>query len=599
MCIKTSKRIAASGHPGRFLTGPFGSGAFLLALVCGCASYHPQWTPENTRPPSVIPEALENTATVPEPDAARPAAGSPEGEPAVGDASGAAPLTLDTALRTAFLRNRELEVREYSPEIIRQAIAEARAAFDPTVSITGEYSDQDRPSMSVGAGSISGMSSAAGTSGNTVIQELDDIREFLEAAETIREIVNGPDIEVSTTEGFGTSVELAQPLPTGTTLSLTGNYQRTALLGYDTDYTGTWNIALTQALLRGFGTNVNLVGLRKARNNAAIGDLAFRDYALTLAEGVETSYWDLALAQETLRIRQFALQLADEQLALNEAYIEVGKLPRSDRVSAEAEVASQKAALISAQADLHNSAIDLWRLMNPESQAPADLSLTSLPLPGIEDVSWSLDTSLALASQFRPDLAQARLSLANSDLEVVRTKNGLLPRLDLSASYGRSSEGVTSREASKYLDDSSYDDFEVGLDFEMSLTNRAERAANRRAKFQLKQAEAAIFNLEQAIESEIRQAGVEVERQWERIMATQEEVRSREEEFRIEQDQFRLGQSTNLDVLQVQESLVNAKVDEVNARVGYIKALTALYHTEGTLLDRRGVDLAAFGEEEK
>lgn len=597
MCIKTSKRIAPSGHPGRFLTGPIGSGALLLALVCGCVSYHPQWTPENTRPPSVIPEALANTATVPEPDAARPAAGSPEGAPADGDASGAAPLTLDTALRTAFLRNRELEVREYSPEIIRQAIAEARAAFDPTVSLTGEYSDQDRPSMSAGAGSISGMSSAAGTSDNTVIQELDDIREFLEAAETIREIVNGPDIEVSTTEGFGTSVELAQPLPTGTTLSLTGNYQRTALLGSDTDYTGTWNIALTQALLRGFGTNVNLVGMRKARNNAAIGDLAFRDYALTLAEGVETSYWDLALAQETLRIRQFALQLADEQLALNEAYIEVGKLPRSDRVSAEAEVASQKAALISAQADLHNSAIDLWRLMNPESQAPADLSLTSLPLPGIEDVSWSLDTSLALASQFRPDLAQARLDVENGTLDVVETRNGLLPRLDAFVSYGTYSAGSTPGAWNDHLYEDTYDQVSVGLNFNMTLGNRAEKARHRSALYARDQAAAAVRNLEQLVETDIRKALVELDRQREQITASQQEVAMREEELAVETEQFRLGRSTNLDVMQVRRDYIQARVDEVAARVHYLQALTTLFAREGTLLTRRGVALQI--EEEK
>lgn len=592
MYIRIPKRTASCGHPGRCLAGPLVSGALLLALVCGCVSYHPQWTPENTRPPSVIPEALENTATLPEPDAAMPVAGPSNGAPE------AAPLTLDTALRTAFLRNRELELREYSPEIIRQAIAEARAAFDPTLSITGEYSDQNRPSMSAGAGNTSGVSSVAGTSDNAAIQQLGDIREFLEAAEAMREIIQGPDTEVSSTEGFGASVELVQPLPTGTTLSLTGNYQRTAMLGADTDYTGTWNIALTQALLRGFGAPVNLASLRKARNNAAIGDLAFRDYALTLAEEVETSYWDLVLAQETLRIRQFALQLANEQLALNEAHIEVGKLPRSDRVSAEAEVASQKAALISAQADLQNSAIDLWRLMNPESQAPADLNLTSLPLLGIEDVSWSLDTSLALASRFRPDLAQARLDIENGTLGVVETKNGLLPRLDAFVSYGAYSTGTTPGAWNDHLYENTYDQVSVGLNFNVALGNRAEKARRRSALYTRDQAEAAVRNLEQLVETDIRKALVELDRQREQITASQQEVVMREEELAVTTEQFRLGRSTNLDVMQVRRDYIQARVNEVAARVHYLQALTALFAREGTLLTRRGVALQIEEERE-
>ena len=89
-----------------------------------------------------------------------------------------------------------------------------------------------------------------------------------------------------------------------------------------------------------------------------------------------------------------------------------------------------------------------------------------------------------------------------------------------------------------------------------------------------------------------------LERQWQRIQATEKEVASREEELRVEQDQFRVGRSTNLDVLQVQQGLIQAKVDEVTARVGYIQAITALYRTEGTLLERRGVSVETTQEEE-
>ncbi|HEO70075.1 MAG TPA: TolC family protein, partial [Candidatus Hydrogenedentes bacterium] len=191
----------------------------------------------------------------------------------------------------------------------------------------------------------------------------------------------------------------------------------------------------------------------------------------------------------------------------------------------------------------------------------------------------------------RPDLAQARLNLANRDLDVVRTKNGLLPALDAFASYGRQSEGTGRGDWARDWDDATYDRFQLGLSFDIAPGLRAERARFERARLRQDQTEAALRNLEQLIETEVRKTAVEVERQWESIEAARQEVLRREEELRIETDQFRLGRSTNLDVLQVQRNFVQARVAEATARVRSMEAVAALYRTEGTLLPRRGISL--------
>ena len=54
-----------------------------------------------------------------------------------------------------------------------------------------------------------------------------------------------------------------------------------------------------------------------------------------------------------------------------------------------------------------------------------------------------------------------------------------------------------------------------------------------------------------------------------------------------------MGAASNIDVLLVQSALIQAQLDEVTARIRYIQALTNLYYSEGTLLDRRGVEIDA------
>ena len=192
---------------------------------------------------------------------------------------------------------------------------------------------------------------------------------------------------------------------------------------------------------------------------------------------------------------------------------------------------------------------------------------------------------------YRPELAQVRLDLANADLDVTAAKNGLLPRLDLVGSYGRANAGGSRGDAFDIFGGSDSKAYAVGLEFDMPVMRRAEKARYRRSKLGQTQGERVISDTEQGVEAETRQAVVEVQRQWARIAPTLEAVRAREKELETAQARFTSGRSTALEVLIVQRDLIQAQLEEVSARVGYLQALTSLFAAEGTLLERRGIHL--------
>jgi len=196
-----------------------------------------------------------------------------------------------------------------------------------------------------------------------------------------------------------------------------------------------------------------------------------------------------------------------------------------------------------------------------------------------------------LAKQYRPELAQARLELATLELDVARARNEALPRLDVVASYGRISEGGTSGDITRHLDDDSYENYRIGVEFQTPILYRAERARLKRAKLYQGQGVRSVAEVEQALAAEARQAAIEVDKQWRRIQSTQKALVSRTEQLRVEKGRNESGRTTNLDYLRVQRDLIQAQVDEVTARIKYIQALTTLYAAEGTLLDRRGISL--------
>ncbi len=510
-------------------------GIITLMLSLFSCAYKQRWTPEMVAPPSSLSAALEKAnQSIAEENADLKTNQESEMQ-----------LSRDGAILTALARNRSLAVERFSPDISQTYVPEALAKFDPTIFSTTSFGKSSQ---------ISTMSE-----------------------------------DPSVTRNFQSNIEISEHLPTGTEVFLSGGFSKSRTDSSDAQYQGSWSVGINQALLRGAGTKVNLIELKRAKNSVAISQHALRDSVINLVQQVEDAYWNLVLANETLKIRQSAVKLAEEQLTLNKDFIDVGKLSKDNLISAQAEVASRKADLVDAEADVKAQNIELIQLLNPEEESQWSIIFIPKDLPEIEKVDLEPDLSTKLSKLYRPDLAQARLDLANNDLEVIQTKNGLLPKLDAFANYGRTSIGNSYGGATEYLDDNEAGSYEVGINFEMAPFNRAERAAHRRALFQQKQAEAAVYNLEQQIETEVRKAVIEAQRQWERIPATLEELKSREEESEVEQSRFKVGKSTTLDVLQVQQDFIQAQLDEVSARINYIKSLTALYQSEGTLLDRRGV----------
>ncbi len=523
---------------------------FLPVSLISCA-HTPRWTPQTVAPPQSLESALEM--------AARPVAGEIAGPP-IKD-SGVAPaaqptslaLTRDGAILTALGRNRSLAVAQFEPRVAATYVPDARAAFDPNLLATVSYGRDVHPSSQ--------------TSLTPVVNE---------------------DRDRVVSREFQSDLSVSEFLPTGTEVFLSGGFSRSRSSS-DWDYEGSWSVGVNQSLLRGLGPDANLVSLRQARNNEAKSRHELRSFVLDLVYQVENAYWELVLATETLKIREFSVQLAKDQLGLNQDLIVVGKLSADAIVSAEAELASRKADLVDARANVKGRTIDLIRLLNPEGQSQWKLTFTALDPPETERVDLRPEISAGLAALYRPELAQSRLDLANRDLEVLRTRNGLLPKLDAFASYGRLSSGASGSDASSHLDDPMFDYYQVGLSLDVSPLNRGERASHRRARFEQGQAEAAIENLEQIIEAQVRRAVIEVEKQWERIAATKQAVKSRQEELKVEESRFMVGKSTNLDVSQVHRDLIQAQLDEVTARARYIQAITSLYLAEGTLLSRRRV----------
>jgi len=198
-----------------------------------------------------------------------------------------------------------------------------------------------------------------------------------------------------------------------------------------------------------------------------------------------------------------------------------------------------------------------------------------------------VDAHVAVALRQRPDLNQARLRLEQGELDVVRTRNGLLPDLDLFIRLGgtRYADSFSTKRA----DEGKERETAVGVDLSYDLGHRGERAAHTRSLLSREQLREALVNMEELVQVDVRSAYLEVGRAAEQVTATEATRKLQEESLRSEQEKFRVGRSTTLLVSQAWRDLVASQIAEVTAIVTYRKALLDLYRLEGSLLERRGI----------
>jgi outer membrane protein len=513
-----------------------------ISLFCSCQENGTTY-PEDYIGPAAEPNAsLQNEAEK---------AGVPLLEPSAIVAiepNGPINITINDAVIISLEKNRSLVVQKLNPRIAETFEQQALSVFDPDL-----------------RGTVS--------AGKTRIEDVN----FNNADEEIR-IYNAEAV-------------LSEYFPTGTTVALRARTQEVDdSLIRNRESATRLGVDITQPLLRGFGSKVNLVAVNQAKIDTKISQYELRGFVEALVARVEETYWIYSLAKKSIEIFQSSLKLAEEQLMETEERIKEGALAASELVAAKAEVALRKQNLIVAQNVLEQTRLNLIRLLNPGGNEMWQRDITLKSEPGNPAVELEpVQSHVAQGLQMRPEINQTRLLIERDELELVRTRNGLLPQLDFFVTLGKTGFADSFGESVENIFEDSYDVL-AGVNFEYPPVNRLAKAQHQRATFSRQQAQEALDNLAQLVEVDVRGAYIQILSNQEQIVAAKATRELQEEKLKVETEKFEVGKSTYLLVAQAQRDLLASQLTEIQAIIGYQIAIIELYRLEGTLLLRSGID---------
>ena len=484
--------------------------------------------------------------------------------------AGARPVHLVEVVKDTLDRNLALQASRLSPRIVGTSVDSAWAQFDPTAFAMVTYSRTNTPS----AGFLSGDTSGAGT---------------INKVKTNFFGLGSPNGD----PGLGAR----QKLVTGTEFQLDTRIHREDtsvgfLQPFDQEYQTSGTFSMVHPLMQGAGSNVNLASVRIAYNNTRISELDLRQITLLTLNQAHQAYWELVYARINLAINIQSLGLAADLLRENRIRYKYGDLIAVDVLEAEASVKQREQAVIAGQNQFEN-ARDRVRELTAIDRTRADWEAPLIPVdppvfsPIVVDETLSLDITL----QKNPLIQSAKLAIQNAREGLIMAQDRFRPRLDAIASLREAGLGENINQNHSELFSGDYLSGMVGLQYEMPLYRRRERADIMSSNYQISQAEFNLRDTEQQVVYDHRKAVRQIEdlrRSVEAAGATVRAERDRLEKQKISHEQ---GVTTSHDLLEVQDAFAQAQATQIRAIVSYYLALIELERIRGTLIDSLGIEL--------
>jgi outer membrane protein TolC len=476
-------------------------------------------------------------------------------------------IALTDAIQTGIKHNLNIEVQRYNPLIAEQAAGAAWGAYDPTFAIDLGYADQEIPTATVLQGSESRT-----TDGNIGFGGLIPIL--------------GGSYQV----GY-TGIEEAGDRPVSS---------------IEPEYRSIFGIGLDIPLLKDLLHHEAWLSIETSDLQHYSSLDAFRNDLIDVVFGIETAYWNVVATAEQLRVAWKSLDTAQALLDQTETQYEVGVVSKVEVVQAEAGVADREFRLIAADAD-HGNAEDVLLDLVYGTRLRGDSRVNVVATDNPEDyVTYDIDPEASVQKAFihRPDLAIARRTIKEDEVQLRYAKNQRLPGLNVQFDYGLQglagkpnpgcqfgctppTVGNTYGDAFRSMGENP--GYEVRGVFSIPIPNTAARKRVRLTNFELRQSSSQAKQLEQTIIVAVRRAARALEASQRGIVAAERARVASAEQLRAERIRLEHGESTPFDVLLKEETLVQAESQKILALQTYRTAIAALDREQGTSLDSRNV----------
>lgn len=277
------------------------------------------------------------------------------------------------------------------------------------------------------------------------------------------------------------------------------------------------------------------------------------------------AYLNVFAFRQFVELRQNNLRLLTQELQAAQDRFEVGEVTRTDVAQAESSLADSRSGLAEAQGDLIQ-AVEEYR--GVVGRTPGRLS----PPPSLPSLDGSVENARAFAVQNHPDLRSVQHLVAVGELNIMRAKANLNPRLSAVGSLSLNEDfGATNDTQSG----------SIGIELNGPIYRGGALSSDIRAAMASRDAQRGnLLEVRRRISQNVGSAYAALSAQRASLQASEERIRAARIAFDGVREEATLGARTTLDVLDAEQELLDAETSRISSQANlYIAAYSVLQST--------------------
>ena len=374
--------------------------------------------------------------------------------------------------------------------------------------------------------------------------------------------------------GTGTNnsigVQVTKKLEAGTSLSVGPSWNRSGGVSNET-----LNIGVQQPLLKGFGSDVNLDGVRRAEFAIATAGRSLEQTRVNTALDVIGAYYEaikqgqLAMLNDVLaeRLRRHALIARGKE--------GVGLASAMDTYRAQIRLKDAEDAANQARNAFDAARNQLKVTLNMSLEPDLKLTAPAMPELGMPNVEME-------AVRRRAELVQLRAEIEEAKRAVQVAANALLPEVSLKWNYGQAVSGqplfaqvlpTTQRQST------------LSLQLSSDVWHTAEKANHRRAQLKVESLGVSLETKSADIRRQVRQQLALLEEAKQRVVLRREQIRQAEGKLALSEVKFMHDMADNFAVIEAEGELQRARTNLFATEADQAIGIYNLKAIAGHLLD--------------
>jgi outer membrane protein TolC len=466
-------------------------------------------------------------------------------------------LTMDQAVSMAVEANLGLKSQRLNVDIAAEGIAGAQAAFKPTLSAQASQSNSTRLPSSFTDLTSGSISSSALNGQASVTQFLPWL---------------GGSYQAQWTNGRSTTTQ-QQPI-------------------FNPQLTSSISFGYTQPLWRGLRIDANRAALANTETAKQVADLDLQLNTIELQSSVQQAYLGLKAADLELEVANKNLELAKQQLSESQARVKVGIDAPVDIIQAQVQVQQNQVSVIQAAGQV-TAAADQLRTMILDPARPDYWTVQFNPTDPIviEARVIDIDAAVKAALANRLDVQESRRNLEIAHRSTRLADDLTKPLVSAFGQYSATSSGgtqfaydgltgnlasTTVKSLGSVLDQTftgAFPSWVFGVNVGYPIGRSVAQANLAQQRLSEEQAQINLRNLELSVAATVRNAARNVQTSFEVMQASHAALDAASKQLDAENRKNELGLSNSFTLIQKQQILTGARVQDIFAQVNYNSAL--------------------------